>query len=94
MPDYPHDIDLGPKPDDRERHRILSNARHDPTLLTVLHYLRDEAADCIGRSTDALRNAQPAESQMELGAHEILMQVFTKFDELRKKPVPVEGLSS
>lgn len=87
---YPHDLNFGTKPDAHERHRILFNGRNDALLLTVLHYLRDEAADCIGRSTGSLRDGMTDAAKMELGAHEILIQVLEKLDALRNKPVEVE----
>ncbi len=90
MSTFLHDVDLGPKPDDHERHRVLFNGRNDAILKTVLHYLRDESADCIGRSTEAVRNGQGGAAKMELGGHELLVQVFTKLDKLRSTPPEIE----
>jgi hypothetical protein len=91
MSAFLHDTPLGPKPDAHEQHRVLFNGRNDPLLLAILHYLRDESADCIGRSTEAMRNELPGTSQMELGAHEILVQAFTKINNLRNTPLKVDG---
>ncbi len=90
MTTFLHDIDLGPKPDDREQHRVFSNGRNDPMLLTILHYLRDEAADCLGRATGSTRNGLVEQGQMELGGHELLVQAFTKIDKLRNTPLESE----
>jgi hypothetical protein len=90
MSTFIHDVDLGPKPDDRERHRIISNGRKDPILLTVLHYLRDEAAARLVDATDALRNGQEKPAHMEMGAHDWLVQVFKKLDQLRNTPLEIE----
>lgn len=91
MTSYLHDIDLGPKPDAHNQHRILANAKHDPVLLTILHYLRDEAASRLGEATDALRTGQEKAAHMEIGAHEWLIQAFTKINELRNKPMELDN---
>lgn len=90
MSAFLHDIDLGPKPDAREIHRLIAENRNSPLLLMVMHYLRDEAADSIGRSIDATRNSDPETAHLELGGHELLVQVFTKFNRMRNEPLPVE----
>jgi hypothetical protein len=90
MTTFPHDINLGPKPDDHNQHRVLYNGKDSELLLTVMHYLRDEAAHCLGRATDATRNGQTGEANMELGGHELLLQVFTKLNELRNSPMEID----
>jgi hypothetical protein len=91
MRTFLHDIDLGPKPDAHNQHRVLSNGRSSELLLTILHYLRDESADCLGRSTDAMRNGQSETATMELGGHELLVQAFTKINDLRNTPLEIEA---
>ncbi len=91
MSTFLHDVNLGPKPDAREQHRVLSNGRNDPLLLTILHYLRDESADCLGRATESIRNGRAEDGTMELGGHELLVQAFTKINSLRTAPLEIEA---
>lgn len=90
MTTFLHDIDLGPKPDAHNQHRILSNGKDSPVLLTILHYLRDESAARLGDATESLRNGQEKSAHMEIGAHEWLVQVFTKINDLRNAPMEIE----
>lgn len=90
MSAFLHDIDLGPKPAPRDQHREIFNGRNSALMLTIMHYLRDEAADCIARSTDAMRSGQAETAQMELGGHELLVQAFTKINKLRNEPLEIE----
>jgi hypothetical protein len=91
MNTFLHDIDLGPKPDAHNQRRILSNGRESELLLTILHYLRDESMARLGDATDALRNGQEKTAHMEMGAHEWLVQAFTKINDLRNAPMEIEA---
>lgn len=92
MSTFIHDVDLGPKPDAHNQHRVLFNGQKHELLLTILHYLRDEAAYAIGRSTEATRDGRSAEADMELGGHELLVQAFTKINTLRNTPLEIETM--